>query len=309
MAFRRRPRGDPGGGVAMSRRRVRPVVPILSTALAAALVYVMLAPRASTVALGQPAQDVMQQKLNQAIQTLTNPGHTEPQYQQAISEGMEAVFLSNLVVLPTFGQPAAQDSFDDHTQMTDDLIQALNQHINGGGGTGATKAEAAEARNFMQVAQEAMEAIGQQTQNCNPGNPGACAGLNASDEGGTYDTVAGFQRQVRSPFFQWVPQREPQEDVFVPDALSAGQCVPIVKETRGIQAVVRPLVVPVWINPWFARATVVGTATVWAWEFVPAEFVKTISYCNKNGKLLQTVDTEIIRERGQMTLWRFLRSG
>jgi hypothetical protein len=295
----------------MGTIRVRRILSVVAGATALAFAFVAFAPRGTYIAIGQPAPDVMQEKLQQAFQTLTNPGHQEEQYQQAIDEAMEAIYTSNLIVLPTANQPEAGQSFQEHSQMAQDAIDALTQHVQGAG-TGQTKSDAAEARNFIQLTEEAMQAVGQQTQGCSPTNPtgAGCQLLLQGEESAVDSAVSGFQRQVRSPFFLNVPSREPEEAVILPGTLRKGECAPVVKETRGIQAVVRPTVVPIWVNPWFARATVVGSATVWVLEFVPAEFVKTITYCNVTGAALkQSFSTKIVRDRPEMSLWRYLRNG
>ena len=62
------------------------------------------------------------------------------------------------------------------------------------------------------------------------------------------------------------------------------------------------------MEPWFARATIVGFQTVWVWEFVPAEFLKTITYCNIGGGVVtQRVDTRIVLERQLQHFWGFFR--
>jgi hypothetical protein len=88
--------------------------------------------------------------------------------------------------------------------------------------------------------------------------------------------------------------------------LDDGQCAGIVKEIQGIKVVVTPRRIPIWVEPWFARARIVGFKTVWTWEFVPAEFIKTISVCNANGSLTTTASTQVILERELLHFWRFI---
>jgi hypothetical protein len=272
---------------------------------------------------GGQATDVMQIKLNQAIQTLSRPNLSEQQYLHAIDEGMEAIYTSNLVVLPTAQDPDAGDLFGMHQQMAQQLINSLTRHVNGtdaqnrtvrGLGTPGSQTAAGDARNFIQVTQEAMQVIGEQTNNCNPQDQQTGAGcqlLRADDEGGNVvDTVLGnlFSRQVRSPFPLIIGSTSaiPDEQVILTDPLDDGQCAAVVKEIQGIKIVVTPRLVPIWVEPWFARARVVGVKTVWVWEFVPAEFIKTISVCNDSGSLTTTASTQVILERELLHFWRYI---
>src|SRR5881397_44922 len=88
--------------------------------------------------------------------------------------------------------------------------------------------------------------------------------------------------------------------------LADGQCAAIVKEIQGIKVVVTARLIPIWVEPWFARARIVGLKTVWTWEFVPAEFLKTISVCNDAGTVTTNVSTQVVLERQLMEFWRFL---
>ena len=266
----------------------------------------ILFPNDKYIAFGQEAPNVMELKLNDAILTLNGCGQETPVCEQAIEQMLESLFISNLVVLPTVDVPETDQQFLDLTQRMNEAINALNDHTTSRA-TPDSKVAAAEARNFLQLMREATQVIAEQTRNCDPNNPAGagCELLLADDEGGTFDIVSGFAREVRSPFFYGIPQLEPQENIIVPEPLANGECVPIIKETRGVKVVVRPVIIPIWIEPWFERASIVGFTTVWVWEFVPAEFVKTISYCNVGGTITQDIDMEIIRDRPLMHMWKF----
>ena len=271
---------------------------------------------------GQTGTDVMQVKLNQAIQMLQRPA-TEEQHMQAINEGMEAIITSNLVVLPTFDtnqtDPETELAFERFLQMSNELINGLTQHVNGGKkiGTEDTKAAAADARNFIQVLDEAMEVIGGIT-GANPNAPSDPNNLqsptnqellDANDEGGTVvDDVLGevFSRQVRSPFFSilFPTVGTPQEQV-IPFVLEPDEIAVVVKEIQGIKAVVTQRVIPVWVEPWFARARIVGFRTVWVWEFVPAEFIKTLTFRHTGDSIEVDSQIKVILERQLLHFWRF----
>ena len=270
----------------------------------------------------QGGLDVMQLKLNQAIQILSTPNRPEQIYLDAIDQGMETLFMSNLVILPTQGDTEANAFFDVFLTMSTQFTQSLDKHVDGVGptnrtvaglGTPASKAAAFEARNFLNVTREAMQVIGQQTNACDPSDRitgNGCQFLQANDEGGNVvDTVLGqfFSREVRSPFPVIFSSGSviPDEQVILTDPLRPGECAAVVKEIQGIKVVVTPRLIPIWVEPWFARARIVGFRTVWTWEFVPAEFIKTISVCNVNGTVTTNVSTQVVLERELMHFWRF----
>jgi hypothetical protein len=281
---------------------------------------------------GQPT-NVMQIKLNQAINQLQRANLPEQAYLDAINQGMEAIYTSNLVVLPTPqtpeipGDTGADPEFQEHQNMAQQLIDALNRFIQGtdaqnrpirGLGTPGSQHMAFEARNFIQITNEAMGVIGGQTDFCNPQNPdpatggAGCQFLQADDEGGNFtvdNVLAGiFSRQVRSPFPFILASSSltPDEQVILTDPIGDGECAAVVKEIQGIKVVVTPRRIPIWVEPWFARARIVGFKTVWVWEFVPAEFIKTIGVCNNGGSLNVEVTSAVVLDRQLLHFWRFL---
>jgi len=283
----------------------------------------VLNPKDQYLAFGQEQPpSVMDIKLSQAIDTLGDCGNKKPVCKQAIDEMMEALFVSNLVILPSADdagvpEPETDQNFEDHLARMDEAINALNEHIQTGGSKAETTADAADARNFLQLTREALQVIGGQTAHCDPEDQvtgSGCQFLQADDEGGAEVDLPlsftigpfGFEREVRSPFFYGIPQADPQENIIVPGPLASGECVPIVKETQGVKVVVRPVLIPIWVEPWFARASIVGFQTIWVWEFVPAEYIKTISYCNAAGAITQDIDQKIVLDRGLMHMWKFI---
>ena len=270
----------------------------------------------------------MELKLDQSIELLGQRRRSDQEYNHAIDEMMEAIFTSNLVPLPTLGddpftKETTDDLFDDHLDRMNKAIEALNEHVGSTRtGTPGSRGAAADARNFLQLTQEAMEIIAQQTVQCNPENPDPveCQFLDADDEGGTIvDDVLGDimqARQVRSPFpiFNFTTTGLAQEQVIVPGPIGPDEIALVVKEIQGVKVVVSPRVVPIWVEPWFARATIIGTRTVWVWEFVPAEMIKTISFANvavdpgdpDAGREIRTdVDIQVILERQLLHFWQF----
>ncbi len=273
--------------------------------------------------------DVMDVKLDDAVDILRRRRAGEDQTQQAIDQVMESLFLSNLVPLPTNtdGDPADPDEqdFQEHLDRMQRAIDELGRHADSRTiGTDETKGAAADARNFLQLTQEALAVIAGQTAFCDPGDgtnnqnttneltgPG-CEFLQADDEGGAVvDRVLDeiFSRQVRSPFpIIFAGDLLPNEVVINTGPLDDGQCSAAIKEFQGVKAVVSARQLPIWVEPWFARARIVGFKTVWAFEFVPAEYIKTIAVCNNGGQLDTTVSSVTVHDRGLMHFWRFVRN-
>lgn len=270
--------------------------------------------------------DVMQAKLNQAIQTLQTRKLGEEEYLRAIDEAMEAIYTSNLVVLPTLGagntNTATNMLFSKTLQMMREANDALSKHVTDPrGGTPGSRKAAGDARNFIQVTAEAIQLIGQQTNQCNPNaqDPTQCQFLLQGDEGGNIVddvlTDVVLSRQVRSPFPIFnVTTGTPQEQVIVPGPIGPDEIALVIKEIQGIKVVVTPRIIPIWVEPWFARATITGTRTVWCWEFVPAEMIKTLPFANvpidpenpTAGRRIETgVDIQVILERQLLHFWRF----
>jgi hypothetical protein len=279
--------------------------------------------RVRVEAEGSVADDVMQLKLNQAIKTLTRPNQPEQVYMDAIDQGIESLFLSNLVVLPSNNDSDAQALFDVFRANSQGFADTLGKHMEGmdatgknvrGLGTPGSKAGAGEARNFLQVTREALFEIGRFTVACDPVNQvtgAGCMALQADDEGGTVvDTVLGaiFSRQARSPFPFLLASTSaiPDEQVILTDPLADGECAAVIKEIQGLKLVVTPRLIPIWVEPWFARRRIVATTVVWVAEFVPAEHIKTISVCNVAGTIETDVDTQVVLERQLLHFWRFL---
>jgi len=284
-------------------------------------------PASGTAAAQEQPADVMGEKVNQAAQTLQRTGQGTEVYEAAITEGLEGLFLSNLAVLPTQGVEETETLFAEWLSHEDTFESALDIHISDVG-TSQSKSTALGGRNFLQVTTEAMQVIGEQTKACDPANPEQCNQISQEDDpqAGNENTqqvqsatvidvsqFEGFAREVRAPFFLgwnvFGTRRTPSEEVIETEDLWPGECQGVLKETKGVKVVVRPVRVPIWVEPWRARRRIVGTRLIWIWEFVPAEFIKTISVCNENGKLNRTVDMEIVLEPGLTHFWRYVHQG
>jgi len=171
---------------------------------------------------------------------------------------------------------------------------------------------------FMEIKQVLETRTGDDA--CDVHNPEQCPFLNDPDEpllvpntGGTIGTDKiwnGFAREIRSPFFINAPFTTPQENIMVLDGLWKGECTAIVKEIQGVKVILRPTFMPIWQEPWYSRAQIIGWTVVWVIDFIPAEFVKTLSYCNIDGKSITTnYEIDVIIERELTHFWRFLDKG
>ena len=257
---------------------------------------------------GPPPIGIMELKLGEATATLTTPGLNEGTYLRAVGEVSEALFPGSLAVLCSENSPESCNQFFNLVEVYMAMgIQALKDHR--ANCVERSCAAADEARNALQMVREAMEVIAGQTANCDADTllGSGCSLLEQDDEGLTIDLVwNGFAREVRSPFFYGFSQSPtPQEDVRVIPALKNKECSAVMKEVAGYKVIVRPVKIPIWIEPWFARASIVGFVTVWVWEFVPMEFIKTIEYCNINSNIVQQIESEVVIDRALMHMWKF----
>jgi len=277
--------------------------------------------------------NVMRTKLIQAESLLRS---NIPQLiEKGIDEGLEALFTSNLAVLPTPNVPESEEMYFEHQQMLDQFINALTQRIDSNirDDQSDAVARAIEVRNFLQMTKEAMDNIALETNDCDPQTlqsantserVDSCTKLLQDDEGGTEldpvlepnqakrSEIIGFgAREVRNPFFWWPhTQKVPHENSFVIPPLKEGECSAIVKEWNGLKVVIRPIRIPIWVEPWYARRKIVGFRIVWIWEWVPVEYLKTISickaaHCDGGSGLTQTINTVLVKERQLLHIWGF----
>lgn len=267
----------------------------------------------------------MQLKLNDAVQLLNGElGRPTETYEQAIDDIFDALFPGNLIILPTAneGQPSddlTQQAYAEWLQAMDQAIEALGHHVDQSGlGTPDSTAPAAEARDMLILMAEVAQVIGEQTAQCDPAVGGAaCDALQAGDDIMNEWDVSGIgtggvgglgRRFVGSPFPFFAPGFHfdgGTEATIVTEALAPGEMAVVLKEIRGVVAQIRPIQVPIWREPWFSRRAIIGYRTVWVWEFLPAEFIKTISMTNDAGTLKTSIAQRVVIDRGLLHFWRF----
>ena len=267
----------------------------------------------------------MQIKLQDAINALNRPNRDTAAYEQAIQDVFDALFPGNLVILPTpnEGNPSdtlTQQAFADFQNALDQAIDALGQHAAQSGlGTPESEAPAMEARDMLLLMAEVVQEVGHLTGQCDPATAfgNGCAALQTNDDNfGEIDPtgipntgVGGLgARFVGSPFPFFAPGFRfdgGHEETIVTEALADGEMAVVLKEIRGVVAQVRPIRVPIWREPWASRRAIIGYRTVWVWEFLPAEFIKTISMTNNGGTLTTGIQQRVVIDRGLVNFWGF----
>jgi len=101
----------------------------------------------------------------------------------------------------------------------------------------------------------------------------------------------------------------PHENIISVGPLAAGECSTVIKEIQGIKVIQRPVKIPIWQEPWTSRASIIGFNTVWVVDFIPAEFVKSLNYCNNAGMIDFDYTIDVIIERELTHFWKFLPGG
>lgn len=233
---------------------------------------------------------------------------------------VEHLVFGKPVILDTPTTPQTLVISDNYDTMVSMLKSALIQCSQGSCSDSVVASEAKELADRITYWQETKMNLEFQTNitTCNVNNPTTCTQLNLGDEpniAGTSTTVAhdliwdGWHREIRSPYFQYAPYITPQENIIVPSAIANGECAVVIKEIQGIKSIVRPTVIPIWQEPWTSRATIIGYNAIWVVDFVPAEFVKNLNYCNINGQISFDYNINVIVERQLTHFWKFLPIG
>lgn len=264
--------------------------------------------------------DSMTAITTQISTNLANPAVPAQVQQENINQA-EHLLYGRPVILQTNNVTNTITISQEYDTMMTTINTALDACVTGGC---TDPTVAANAKNLLDTNYNMMEIKGNleiQTAdvNCNATQPATtCPLLAQGDEPqgpGTFTTVGtdkiwtGFYREIRSPFFQHAQFTTPQENIIVPSAIANGECSVVVKEIQGIKSIVRPIQIPIWQEPWTSRAQIIGFNTVWVIDFIPAEFVKSLKYCNVNGSVVFDYDINVIVERELTHFWKFLDKG
>ena len=262
--------------------------------------------------------DAMNEITTQIQSNLTTPMPADVQ-RENIRQAEHLVF-GKPVILDTPTTPQTLAISDDYDIMVSMLKSALMQCSQGVCADSVVASEAKELADRITYWQETKMNLEFQTNTltCDVNNPVTCTQLNLGDEPnifGTSTTIGddriwdGWHREIRSPFYQYAPHITPQENIIVPDAIANGECSVVIKEIQGIKSIVRPTQIPIWQEPWTSRSQIIGFDTIWVVDFVPAEFVKNLNFCNVGGNIVFDYEINVIIERQLTHFWKFFPVG
>ncbi|MGI9596973.1 MAG: hypothetical protein ACR2QK_12480 [Acidimicrobiales bacterium] len=251
--------------------------------------------------------DTAMAALQYDLSKLTDPHPPSEVHLTAVRAVLEKSLLSSLVVLPTQGVDDTNELFErfvgDLANTSGRLTEFIDS-IDSDEGSSEARSEALLAKNFIDVFREVVENIGAEAADIGEDeiarivderDPGD--GLEDPDDP---DVLRALP--IRAPFGQFPLVNRCVERSFS-NAVDCGGCAVIVKEFRGLQArwVLRRLTKV--IEPWTSRARIINR-WVWLIEFVPVEFIKTITVhcCGKPSTT--SVSKQIVLDRELMTFWR-----
>jgi len=267
--------------------------------------------------------DSMNQITTQIVSNLVDKA-IEPEVKMENIEQAKHLIFGKPVILQTNNVPETIDISDEYDTMTDGIRTALFACAAVTCNDPTVKAAAQELADRTTYWLEIKNTLEVQTTrpNCSAELPQTCEVLNQADEPsivnfaptvGTDKIWDGWHREIRSPYYPVVTHPNgftPQENIIVLDEpIANGECSVVVKEIQGIKSILRPAKIPIWQEPWSSGAQIIGDSTVWVIDFVPAEFVKNLNYCNVNGEIVFDYDTNVIIERELLHFWNYLPRG
>lgn len=266
--------------------------------------------------------DAMTEITFQIQQQLTSPT-VSPEVQRENIKQAEGLIFGKPVIFVTNEVPETIEISHNYDIMTETLKQATLACVDGGCGDPRVQAEAKELADRITYWQETKATIEfhTTTATCDVNNPVTCVQLDRGDEPqvvgpginvGTDKIWNGWHREIRSPYSitaDYAPAFSPNENIIALDAMAPGECSTIVKEIQGVKSILRPVIIPIWQEPWESRAQIIGYQTIWVVDFVPAEFVKSLNYCNDAGTITFDYDINVIIERELLHFWKFLPAG
>ncbi len=270
--------------------------------------------------LGQATQDSMALNVNQIATILNNPNLQPNAYLEACREVPHVVLVGGIAIMGTAGQleqttPLLTATTDAMTTLRNTLQTAVQRSL--------PDAAAGLCIRVLKALNQWIDMLGQvngftaattpDSAIANPHVNPDLFDLDPSVRTGQLVIVdpLGFKflRVVWSGFWPPVIFPDPEEHVIVTQPIPRGSCVEITKEKKGVVPVLVPIKVPIWVEPWFARRQIVGFAIIWVLWWIPAEFLKIITYCNTLvGTVFQvvaTVNMLLILEWAQGHLWWF----
>lgn len=245
--------------------------------------------------------------LDYDLEKLADPRQPSEVHLAAVRAILEKTFLSSLVVLPTQGVEGTEELFDEFRTILERIARALSDfmdNIDSDGGSSDARSEALGVKNFVDVFREVLDNIAEDAREFGEDEIAQIVADRDPGDGledpGDPDVLRAVA--IRAPFGQFPIVNRCVERSFS-NAVECGGCAVIVKEFRGLQArwVLRRLTRVV--EPWTSRARIINR-WVWVIEFVPVEFIKTITVhcCGKPGTT--DVSKRVVLDRELLTFWR-----
>lgn len=176
------------------------------------------------------------------------------------------------------------------------------------------QAQALDLKLFIEQMNEVALAVGRETIKCGVDAP--CEGLVPFLDEPTGHEVRGDPRRklrpgfflkLRSPFVPSNFVRGWEEDPFLTEPISAGECVAIFKETRGLMLKLHLERIDVVRDPWATAMLARGTKIpIFSLEWIPSQYGKTWSICNTGRPSLETTVTQRVKQDVPLTyFWRY----
>lgn len=251
--------------------------------------------------------DTAMAALDYDLAKLADPRQPAQVHSTAVRAILEKALLSSLIVLPTQGVDETQELFEEFTGRLAAISGTLTEFIDAidsGEDPYGARSDALSVKNFVDVLREVVDNIGAEAAEMGEDeikriitdrDPG-----DGLEDPGDPDVLRALS--IRAPFGQFPLVNRCVERSFS-EAVECGGCAVIVKEFRGLQArwVLRRLTRVV--EPWTSRARIINR-WVWVIEFVPVEFIKTITVhcCGKPSTT--DVSKTVVLDRELLTFWR-----
>jgi len=274
------------------------------------------------MAEAQTTPNAMGDITSQIITGLTTGAN--PDVQRENINQAESMIFGKPVILETNNAPDTIAISNNYDVMTGNIKNALFTCAAGAcsnTGVAAAAKELADRITYWEEIKFNLE-LHTTTLTCDATNPTTCPHLDLGDEPtiqnpkftvGSDKIWDGWYREIRSPYFPTYPHPNgfvQQENVIVaPGPIANGECSTIVKEIQGVKSILRPTLIPIWQEPWTSRASIISYQVVWVVDFVPAEFVKNLNYCNVNGSIQTDYEINVIIERELLHFWKYLPGG
>ena len=217
----------------------------------------------------------------------------------ALAEAAERLWqvhhMSALVVLPTPDVKETEELFRMHVQELERSAAILDEAARRSELPAQDAARLLDVKLSLEAEIDSVQTIGLWTAGVRPRTPQA---------------RALHRRQIRAPFIPLPFPIAPPEEVVESDVIGVNECMVVVKEIQGLKVRLVAKVLPVWVEPWYARRRIVGHRIVWCLEFVPAQFIKRVVTCNDCcNKIRPQTFTEIIEHPELLHFWRYFKKG